>query len=83
MKGESNLKKELIYEAINEANKNAVNNYKGGGPFGTIVGKDGKVIARGHNTVVLSKYPTAHAEINAIRMAAQIPVTYDLSGCTL
>lgn len=77
------MKKELINEAIDEANKNAVNNYKDGGPFGAIVEKDGKVIARGHNTVVLSKDPTAHAEINAIRMAAQALGTYDLSGCTL
>lgn len=77
------MKKELIYEAINEANKNAVNNYKDGGPFGAIVEKDGKIIARGHNTVILSKDPTAHAEINVIRMATQILGTHDLSGCTL
>lgn len=76
-------KKEWIYEAIEEANKNAVNHYKDGGPFGAIVEKDGKVIARGHNTVILSKDPTAHAEINAIRMATQRLGTHDLSGCTL
>jgi len=76
-------KKELIYEAIDEANKNAMNNYKDGGPFGAIVEKDGKIIERGHNTVILSKDPTAHAEINAIRMATQTLGTHDLSGCTL
>ncbi len=77
------MKKELIYEAIDEANKNAVNNYKDGGPFGAIVEKDGKIIGRGHNTVISSNDPTAHAEINAIRMATKILGTHDLSGCTL
>ncbi len=77
------MKKELIYEAIEEANKNAVNNYTAGGPFGAIVEKDGKIVGRGHNTVILSKDPTAHAEINAIRMATKILRTHDLSGCTL
>ncbi len=77
------MKKELINKAIEEANKNAVNNYKDGGPFGAIIEKDGKIIGRGHNTVILSKDPTAHAEINAIRMATKILGTHDLSGCTL
>ncbi len=77
------MKKEFIYEAINEANKNAVNNYKDGGPFGTIIEKDGKIIARGHNTVISSKDPTAHAEINAIKNATKVLGTHDLSGCTL
>ncbi len=77
------MNRELIDKAIDEANKNAINNYNDGGPFGAIIEKDGKIIARGHNTVISSKDPTAHAEINAIRMAAQILGTHDLSGCTL
>ncbi len=44
---------------------------------------DGKVISRAHNTVILSKDPTAHAEINAIRIACRVLGTHDLSGCTL
>lgn len=77
------MKKELMNEALKEANKNALNDFKDGGPFGAVIEKDGKIIARGHNTVILSKDPTAHAEINAIRMAAHILGTHDLSGCTL
>lgn len=70
-------------EAIKEAKRNASNNYKDGGPFGAIIEKDGKIIGRGHNTVVLSKDPIAHAEINAIKMAARKLGTHDLSGCTM
>ncbi len=52
-KGGNNLNKELMQEAIDEAKKNAVNNYKDGGPFGAIIEKEGKIIARGHNTVIV------------------------------
>ena len=40
-----------------------------GGPFGAIIIRDGKIIGRGHNTVLKSNDPTAHAEVNAIREA--------------
>jgi guanine deaminase len=40
-----------------------------GGPFGAVILRDGKVIGKGHNTVLLSRDPTAHAEVNAIRHA--------------
>ncbi len=83
MYGGNDLKKELIHEAIEEAKKNALNNYQAGGPFGAIIEKNGEIIGRGHNTVIASKDPTAHAEINAIRMATQALGTHDLSECTL
>lgn len=70
-------------EAIKEAYKNEINNYTDGGPFGAIIEKDGKIISRGHNTVISSTDPTAHAEINAIRNASKTLGTHDLSGCTL
>ncbi len=56
---------------------------KGGGPFGAIVVKDGKVISSGTNKVTLKNDPTAHAEIDAIRRAAKNLKNYDLSGCEL
>lgn len=70
-------------EAIREAYKNEQNNYKDGGPFGAIIEKGGRIISSEHNTVISSNDPTAHAEINAIRTAARILGTHDLSGCTL
>ncbi len=77
------MERKFIKEAIEEAKKNSINSYKNGGPFGAIIERDGKIIARGHNTVISSKDPTAHAEINAIRMATKKLETHDLSNCTL
>ena len=54
-----------------------------GGPFGAVVVKDGEVIAKAHNQVVLNNDPTAHGEINAIRRACTKLGTFDLSGCEI
>lgn len=70
-------------EAITEAKINEDTNFKNGGPFGAIIVKDNDIIATSHNTVIEDSDPTAHAEINVIRKAAQILKTHDLSGCTL
>ena len=52
-------------------------------PVGAVVVKDGEVIASAHNAPLGSKDPTAHAEINALRIAAQALGNYRLEGCTL
>ena len=57
--------------------------YKGGGPFGAVITKDGKKISESYNKVVLNNDPTAHAEILVIREAASVLGTHDLSGCAL
>jgi tRNA(Arg) A34 adenosine deaminase TadA len=56
---------------------------KGGGPFGSVVTKDGKIISESCNKVTLLNDPTAHAEIGAIREAARKLNTFDLSGCSI
>lgn len=56
---------------------------KHGGPFGSVIVKDGKIISKGHNMVLKNNDPTAHGEMMAIRKAGEILGTHDLSGCTL
>ena len=56
---------------------------KGGGPFGAVIVKDGHVIAEASNSVTLDNDPTAHAEVNAIRMATRLLKTFDLTGCDI
>ena len=60
-----------------------INIEEGGGPFGAVIVRDGKLIAKGANRVVLNNDPTAHAEVVAIRNACQALGTFDLSGCTV
>jgi len=55
----------------------------GGGPFGAVIVRNGAAIAEAHNRVVLNRDPTAHAEIQAIRLASTRLGTHDLSDCML
>jgi len=55
----------------------------GGGPFGAVITKEGRMIAGSNNRVVLNADPTAHAEILAIREAARFTGTHELDGCVL
>jgi len=41
----------------------------GGGPFGSVIVKENKIIAEGSNEVTLTNDPTAHGETDAIRQA--------------
>ena len=52
-------------------------------PIGAIVVREGMVIAGGQNRVLRDIDPTAHAEIVAMRAAAQALGNYRLNGCTL
>ena len=58
-------------------------NQRHGGPFGCTIVKDGKIVGRGHNQVLLKHDPTSHGEMVAIREAGLELGTHDLSGCVL
>lgn len=67
--------------AIKEAEKGiSVND---GGPFGCVIVKDGKVIAKGHNQVVKKKDATCHGEMVALRKAYKKMDSFSLKGCEL
>ena len=68
-------------EAISEALDGIFQGH--GGPFGCVIVKDGEIVGRGHNMVLINNDSTAHGEITAIRNAEQALGTYDLSGCIL
>jgi tRNA(adenine34) deaminase len=52
-------------------------------PVGAVVVRDGQVIGRGHNRPITGHDPTAHAEIMALREAAEAVGNYRLDGCAL
>ena len=52
-------------------------------PVGAVVVRAGQVIASAHNAPLGSHDPTAHAEVNAMRAAAQAMGNYRLDDCTL
>lgn len=54
-----------------------------GRPFGSVIVKDGRIVAEGTNQVDDRCDPTWHAEMEAIRNACQSLGTLDLSGCTI
>ncbi|VDO94139.1 unnamed protein product [Soboliphyme baturini] len=73
--------KEFLDLSLAEAEKGV--NAGDGGPFGAVVVKDGKVVASGHNEVLKTNDPTAHAEVTAIRRACAALNSFDLKACEL
>ena len=73
-------KKKFMAKAI-ELSINSANTI--GGPFGSVIVKDDKIIAEGSNKVTSSNDPTANGEIVAIREACKNLNTFDLSGCEI
>ncbi len=73
--------KKFLKQAVKMAEK-GVKSGKGG-PFGAIIVKDGKIIARGYNQVTSSNDPTRHAEVDAIRKACKKLGTFELKDCVI
>lgn len=69
-----------LEEAKKEAKK-ALDN--GEVPVGAIIVRDDTIIGRGHNKKESLKDPTAHAEIIAIRRAAEFIGNWRLNSCSL
>lgn len=72
---------DFMRNAIEEA-RIGINNHHGG-PFGSVIVKDGMIIASDHNRVLINDDPSCHGEIAAIRSACAILGTHDLTGCIL
>lgn len=72
----------LMARAIELAHKNAQS--KKGGPFGAVLADpSGKILGEGANGITSRSDPTAHAEVMAIRQAAERLGRSDLSDCVL
>ena len=71
---------ELMRKAIELSIENVAN---GGGPFGAVIARNGEIIATGVNRVTANNDPTAHAEVSAIRAAAEKLGRSDLSDCEI
>jgi len=54
-----------------------------GGPFGSVIVMNGKIVGKGHNQVTSTNDPTAHAEVMAIREACATLAVFQLTGATL
>ncbi len=70
----------FMKEAIDLSKQNVDN---GGGPFGAVIVRNGEIVARGVNRVTANNDPTAHAEVTAIREAAKVLKTFNLSDCEI
>ncbi len=71
----------FMESAIEQARVGIKNNE--GGPFGSVIVKNGEIVGRGHNQVLANSDPTCHGEMQAIRDACKNLSTHDLSGCEI
>ena len=73
-------KEAFMREALVEARRAAS---LGEVPIGAVIVREGKIIARGHNLTETNHDPTEHAEMRAIRAAAEQLGGWRLAGCCM
>lgn len=74
------IEKRFMDEALKEA-REAYN--AGEVPVGAVVVKDGEIISRAHNRVEETGDPSRHAELDAMKLAAEVLGTRYLTDCAL
>lgn len=77
----SEFSEEFMREAIRLSRQNIIDGK--GGPFGAVIVKDKKIIAGASNKVTSANDPTAHAEMEAIRLACKNLNSFSLEGCEI
>jgi tRNA(Arg) A34 adenosine deaminase TadA len=76
-----NTEEQFLERAVDLASLNVTS--KRGGPFGCVIVQNGKIIARGANSVTRTHDPTAHAEMVAIRKACKKLKSFQLDECLI
>jgi tRNA(adenine34) deaminase len=77
---QAELDHQFMQQALDQAKLAAM---AGEVPVGAVLVKDGKIISRGFNQPISNSDPSAHAEMIALRSAAQLESNYRLPGTTL
>ena len=77
---QAELDRQFMQQALDQARLAAI---AGEVPVGAVLVRDGKIISTGFNQPISNSDPSAHAEIMALRAAAQVELNYRLPGTTL
>jgi len=77
---QAELDRQFMQQALEQAKLAAA---AGEVPVGAVLVRDGQVISRGFNQPIGNSDPSAHAEMMALRSAAQDESNYRLPGTTL
>jgi tRNA(adenine34) deaminase len=77
---QAELDRQFMQQALDQAKLAAM---AGEVPVGAVLVRDGKIISTGFNQPISNSDPSAHAEMMALRAAAQVELNYRLPGSTL
>ena len=77
---QAELDRQFMQQALSQAKLAAA---AGEVPVGAVLVRDGQIISTGFNQPITNSYPSAHAEMMALRAAAQSESNYRLPGTTL